>query len=470
MKHNSLAFRLFVTAGLWTLVVLPIAGLIIFSMIRAHIVSGFESQLKTYVWVVQAESISEKDIPEKPTDIGEPLFSVTNSGWYWQVKPLGPAPGLTLVSDSLATGIIPSPYERGVLPDEGGFRWLAAPGPLKEQLRVVERIGRLGNPDTGPLYSFIVAGPLDWPWTTIGNFGLVLLIALAVSGLGLLAATYFQVRFGLAPLRAVEQGLADIRSGTSAKLEGELPVEIEPLQLELNALIAANQEIIDRARTQVGNLAHALKTPLAVITNEAEAGGTEFARKVAEQAEVMRVQVALYLDRAQMAARAVTIGRVTEVEPVAQALQRTLEKIYREKRVEIEVICPSGACFLGEGHDLEEMLGNLLDNACKWCVQNVRVTIRDLEAGQQGVTRRLLVLVEDDGPGLSEKQRSIIGERGVRLDESKPGSGLGLSIVGDVARSYRGTMRLEVSGLGGLLVELNLPAASHKIASGMAAG
>lgn len=458
MKFNSLAFRLFATAAAWTLLVLPVAGLIIYSLIANHILDGFESQLKTYVWVVQAESIGDNNEPVKPTNIGEPLFGVTNSGWYWQVRPLSGGSGPLLVSDSLATASLPSPTEQKVKADEDGFLWLDVTGPLGQPLRVVERIGYLGDEEAGHLYSFIVAGPLDWPQSRIQSFGLTVAISLALAGLGLLAATFFQVRFGLAPLANVEKGLADIRSGVAQRLEGELPREIAPLQTELNALIASNHEIIERARTQVGNLAHALKTPLAVITNEAEERDTAFAKKVAEQAELMRGQVSLYLDRARMAARAGTIGRVTEIAPVAEALKRTLERINREKDIEIDVDCVEGARFRGEQQDFEEILGNLLDNACKWCRGHVRLRVvesdNDVRTGRPAGIR---ILIDDDGPGLPADKRELIRKRGVRLDETKPGSGLGLSIVADLVRSYRGNLRLENSDLGGLRVALELP-------------
>jgi signal transduction histidine kinase len=458
MKFNSLALRLFITAAAWMIVILPPAGLIIFSLIQSHIIDGFESQLKTYVWVVQAESMGEGSVPERPMNIGEPLFGVTNSGWYWQIRPLDPSTGPAMVSESLATAGLPSPFENKAKPDEDGFYWLDVKGPLDQPLRVVERTGRLAAlEEEGPLYSFVVAGPLDWPQSRISSFGLMVAVSLAIAGLALLAATFLQIRFGLAPLTKVEQGLAQIRSGAAEKLEGALPSEIEPLQVELNALIESNQEIIERARTQVGNLAHALKTPLAVITNEAEERDTAFARKVAEQAELMRGQVSHYLDRARMVARKGTIGRVSEVLPVAEGLQRTIERIYRDKGVTIILDCPENLKFHGEQQDLEEMLGNLLDNAAKWCRKRVRLTISTAPDPKLTHVSRLKVQVEDDGPGLIEEKRKLIWQRGVRLDETMPGSGLGLSIVADLVRTYRGGWELGVAKLGGLSVTLFLP-------------
>jgi signal transduction histidine kinase len=293
----------------------------------------------------------------------------------------------------------------------------------------------------------------------VANFRYRLTTALALAGIGLVAVTLFQVRFGLLPLRQIEHGLAAIRSGGASKLEGELPAEIEPLQSELNALIKSNQDIVDRARTHVGNLAHALKTPLAVITNEARGDKTGLGAKVAEQAKVMGESIQHYLDRARMAARVNVIGRVTPVAPVIDPLVRTLERIHAAKGVRISVSCPPDARFQGERQDLEEMLGNLLDNACKWARKAVSLEVEPSPSTARAHNRRLLIVISDDGPGLTREQRSRIGKRGLRLDETKPGSGLGLSIVMDLAQSYRGSCELAASPAGGLTARLDLPAA-----------
>lgn len=458
IRFNSLAFRLFATSVLWTLIVLPITGLIIYSANRGDVMEAFDSRLETLAFSIQAQNLDATE-PVAPANLGEVLFDIPNSGWYWQIQPLRTGDGRRLVSQSLATSELPSPSARKVEPGSDDFRRLDHVGPLSQPLRIIERVGQLGGPGKGPEYSFIVAGPLDWPQAKIARFAVNMAGALGLAALGLLAATFFQIRFGLFPLRTIKQGLANIRSGKVEKLDDELPVEIEPLQVELNALIDSNQDIIERARTQVGNLAHALKTPLAVITNEANDSNTPFAEKVAEQAEVMRQQVTHYLDRARVAARVGTVGRVTDVHVVAESLQRALERIYRDKGVVIVLIGTENARFQGEQHDLEEMLGNLLDNACKWCRQRVRLTVTEMvgPAARAGPTMRLEI--EDDGPGLTAEQRAKIGKRGIRLDESTPGTGLGLSIVNDLANSYRGSFRLDSSSLGGLKVEVMLPSA-----------
>jgi len=462
MRINSLALRLFATSAIWTLLVLPLAGFLIHRLYVDDFQTSFDNQLRKLVTAINVDSmLSGGDAPIVPPNRYEPLFEVPNSGWYWQIKPLDGAEGPTLVSASLATSQLPSPYERKFPTDTTGTRWMNVQGPADKPIRIVEVVGTLGHEPGGTQYSIIVAGPLEWFEAAVTNFTARLATALALTGLGLLGVTLLQIRFGLLPLRRIGRGLSDIRSGRAERLEGQLPAEIEPLQTELNALIRSNQDIVDRARTHVGNLAHALKTPLAVIVNEARDHDGPFAGKVAEQADVMRDQVNLYLDRARMAARVGVIGGVTPVRKVVDPLVRALERIHADRGIQIEVTCPAGAKFQGEKQDLEEILGNLLDNACKWSKARVYLDVaEETTTGRAPNAAYLTVAVEDDGKGLSEQQRSRLGKRGLRLDETKPGSGLGLSIVIDLVQSYRGEFELDASRHGGLKVRLVLPAAN----------
>jgi signal transduction histidine kinase len=266
------------------------------------------------------------------------------------------------------------------------------------------------------------------------------------------------VRFGLRPLRQLEAGIAEIRRGETDRVEGAFPRDIAPVAAELNLLIAANREIVERARTQVGNLAHALKTPLSVIVNEAAVSKSTFAEKVGEQVQIMRDQVSYYLDRARAATRAGAVGTATEVAPVITALQRTFEKIYRERALTITADAPAGLRFLGERQDFEEMVGNLFDNACKWASSSIDMRVEN-QPGETSGHKLLHIIVDDDGPGLTPEEREEATRRGRRLDETKPGSGLGLSIVSDLAAAYGGSLSLATSPLGGLRAELRLPAA-----------
>ena len=460
MRIDSLAFRLIATSAAWLAVVLPIAGTIIFKLYSEDVQASFDQRLEKLVNSIAVDALlSGGSEPVAPLNRYEPLFEETQSGWYWQIRPLDEGNSLRLVSASLATAILPSPYEAKIAPDRLGQRWMNTKGPLGEPIRVIEIVDTKGHQENAPRYAVSVAGPIAWLESRNSNFRTRLAIALALTGLGLVTATLFQVRFGLLPLQRIEKGLAAIRSGDATRLEGSLPVEIEPLQSELNALIQSNQDIVDRARTQVGNLAHALKTPLAVITNEARDHKGPLGDKVAEQAGLMRDQINLYLERARMVARAGGIGRATDVRPVMEPIVRALERINRDRDIRIDLQCPPDAKFQGEKQDLEEMAGNLLDNACKWARGRVRLVIFVETGVEPRAGRRLIIQVGDDGPGLPAEQRAKLGKRGLRLDETKPGSGLGLSIVTDLAVQYRGRLELGESELGGLEARLDLPAA-----------
>ena len=302
----------------------------------------------------------------------------------------------------------------------------------------------------------------------VSQFRNMLFLALGVLGAGLILAGVIQVRYVLAPLSVISRKLNDIRAGKADHLGGEFPAEIEPLQIELNALIRSNKDIVERARTHVGNLAHALKTPLSVLANEIDKvrdgggkkktdGGQErFALVIDKQAKIMNDQVRHHLDRARMAAQVSVIGSSTSVQPVTRSLSRTLRKIYKEKGIELFCECREDLLFRGEKQDLEEMLGNLLDNAFKWAQKEVHVSVTKA-ADKPGF---LTIKVEDDGPGLSADKRVRAMQRGQRLDENLPGSGLGLSIVADLAHLYNGVFHLEASQKGGLRAKLQLPVAT----------
>lgn len=460
MRGNSIAFRLIIGALCWTFIALPLTGLLIHSIYAKETRGEFDVNLSHWLTRVLASSLDHTGLElGAPGEIGEALFSEPKSGWYWQITSLDNKSDKRFVSASLATGELPSPFRQWVPPDNNGWRWGYTKDATGQRLRIVEQIHQFGDEVTGPRYSFVVSAPADWPEDKINAFRRRVLNALALVGLGLVALTLFQVHFGLAPLRHVEKGLGEIRSGNAVTLEGKFPAEVQSLQIEINALIQSNQEIIDRARTQVGNLAHALKTPLAVITNEARDDPSPFAAKVAEQSQIMREQITTYLDRARTAAGIATVGRVTEVKPAVEALQRALTRIYRDKGVAIALECPPEVRFQGEKHDLEELLGNLLDNACKWSKSQVFVTVTPPAPNSPATVRRLVITVEDNGHGLTPEQLGKIGKRGLRLDEATPGTGLGLSIVNDLIASYRGTFTVSKSSHGGLNARMELPAA-----------
>jgi len=276
---------------------------------------------------------------------------------------------------------------------------------------------------------------------------------LVLLGAGLVVAVIIQVRVGLKPLFDLQREVTDVRKGRTERVDGHYPAELEPLAEELNALVAHNQDVVERQRTHVGNLAHALKTPLSVVLTEARLNDSPLAEVVRRQAEAMRLQVDHHLRRARTAARAQGSRDRTPVGPALEELARTLERIFERRAVVIHWTASDALAFQGERQDLLEIAGNVLENASKWCKRTVWVKAQAVSE------TRLKLTVEDDGPGLPAEVRAEVLKRGARLDENAPGSGLGLSIVDELVRAYGGVMTLGQSPHGGLLVDMELPRA-----------
>ena len=456
MRTNSLAFRLFLSATTWTVVILFATGVSLSSLYHEAVERSFDRRLGVYLrTLVAAIAAPEEGGDRGSLSLGEPLFDLPLSGWYWQVTRLNTPKPETRLSRSLWDGTLPHLTDREARATTDGTRRSYIDGPEDQRLRLVERTVDLGEEGR---YLVSIAGDPQEIEEEMRAFNQTLAITFVMLAAVLLLITMFQVRFGLAPLKRISESLAAIRTGRAERLEGQFPVEIEPLARETNALIDANRQVVERARTHVGNLAHALKTPLSVIVNEATAhSGEPFAGKMREQADIMRDQVTRHLERARFAARLTVVGVVTEVPPVVTALARMMEKLHHDRGIQIEVDAPDPVRFLGERQDLEEMVGNLVDNACKWAASRVSITVESETRAGKGLPPAVRIVIDDDGPGLSATEREQVAQRGQRLDETKPGSGLGLSIVLELAGLYGGSLNLSPAPIGGLRAELVLP-------------
>jgi len=445
MRPNSLAFRLVAGAALWIAAALLAGGFALSAIFKDYVERAYDARLLVLLdALVAASDVVSENYIEVSRDLGDPRFEQPYSGWYWQItSPRGPL----VRSRSL--------WDQALRPGAGlvGMGGRVTPSQLtapRQPLRIVGRDVTL--PGVKESLHYMVTGDTTETETEIRNYNTTLAWSLGALGLGLVIAVFIQVRFGLLPLRTIGQSLYSIRSGKTTHLEGRFPAEIEPLADEINGLLDHNTEVLERARTHVGNLAHALKTPLAVLANATVADKSALGETVAKQTEAMRRHVEHYLAKARTAAAAGILGQRTEVLPVIEDLRRTLKRIHAERAIELEIKGDPALCFRGERHDLEEMLGNLIDNACKWAKNRVWITLAD-----EGP--KLSITIEDDGPGLAPEQRAEVFARGHRLDEAKPGSGLGLAIVTDSAGLYGGDVELKDSDLGGLAVVLTLPAA-----------
>lgn len=452
LRLNSLAGRLIAAAGVWTLFALVAGGLILSAAFRSSVQEDFDDELRSeLVQLVAAAGHDPSGTILLDQRYLSARFQPAYSGYYWQISPVGR--GETLISRSLLDHTLDFADQvkgrDGIVAGHGE-------GPDGQFLRLFARriefpIDVTAKTDDSRAYIFIVGADMKRLNARIDSFDGTLFWSFAILGLGLVTAVFLQVRIGLQPLRQVTAALHRIRDGTARRLEGSFPSEIEPLASELNSLIEHSAEVVGRARSYVSNLAHFLKTPLSVLFSEAAAQPGPLADQVIRQVDVMRRQVDHYLARARAAGALDVLGNRTPVSGVLEDLARTLRRIHQDRRIVIDVACPPGLAFRGERQDLEEMAGNLIDNACKWAKSHVRVT-----AAGAGAT--LVLLVEDDGPGLTPDERAQVGERGERLDESVPGTGLGLAIVRDIAKLYGGTFGLDASPLGGLAARLTLPA------------
>jgi signal transduction histidine kinase len=443
MARSSLATRLVAAAAVWCALLLSAGGYGLSTLFSDSVESSFDARLGVLLEGIVAGSELDQDGKLKlGLQLGEPRFDQPFSGWYWQINDGDQA---LRRSSSLWVQALDLAPAKG---REGAVEII---GPDEREVRLLVRPITLPGREAPFLYA--VAGDGGEVRTQVQRFNQVLATALGISFIGVLVAILVQVRFGLEPLRRIRRALTAIRAGESRRLEGDYPTEIDPLVHELNALIDHSETLIERAQTHVGNLAHGLKTPLSVLANEARKVDGPLGQMVDRQTRLMREQVEHHLARARAAATSSILGGRTELAPVLEDLRRTLVRIHAERAIAIEVVCAKQLAFRGARHDLEEMLGNLMDNACKWAAAAVRV-----EAAQRD--SRLIIQVEDDGPGLPAAAREEALKRGYRLDETVPGSGLGLSIVVDLAKLYGGRLEFTDADLGGLGVRLTLPAAT----------
>ncbi|MEJ0052624.1 MAG: ATP-binding protein [Methylovirgula sp.] len=456
-RHWSIAARLFVSAAVLSSIILVIAGAGLSALYRKSAETRFDEQLGFYLRALVADiaSPSEENRPQQ-FELGEPQFEIPLSGWYWQITRLDGNDPNIISSRSLFAERLPQLVTKGVPAGVGGARDGYVKGPDEKILRMVERTIDTGDEGIYLVQVAATTAPME---SEVEGFELALIVTFTLLAAALVGSAVLQMRYGLEPLRRLQEGVASIRQGQGEKIGGEFPQDIAPLASEVNLLLDANREVVERARTQVGNLAHALKTPLSVIINEADIEKGPLSSKVHEQAAIMRDQVTYYLDRARAAVRVGAIGNMAEVAPVTTGLVRTFEKIYRDRGINFSAQVADNIRFRGERQDLEEMIGNLVDNAGKWARQNVTIAITALAANPQG-KKFFRVVIDDDGVGLAPELREAAMRRGRRLDETRPGSGLGLSIVADLAALYGGALRLDASPAGGLRAELELPAAA----------
>lgn len=439
MKTRSFQTRLVAGTVVWLLATLLATGVALSVAFRRSVELGFDERLRSLLLAV----IAALDVPPDnravmTRAVPEPLFERVYSGWYWQVTD----GEHRLRSRSLWDEVLVDANEADSAAYGSDIR-----GPRQEQLRVVEET--LHFPSRLHPIRVVVAAPLAEIQREIDAFDRLLFGFLIALGVGLALAVAIQVAYGLHPLRRLVGELEHVRTGRQGRLRRDYPREVTPLVDAINDVLDQDARLIERSRTHAGNLAHALKTPLSVLAAESHRAMDPAC--VTKQVQIMTRLIDHHLTRAAAAGSKRALGARTDVGMVVAELRTMLLRLHAERNLSIDARIPPDTVFAGEREDLEEILGNIMDNACKW---GTTCALIRAETTEHWVRLR----VEDDGPGLEPEAAQLAIGRGTRLDSMTPGSGLGLSIAADLTELYGGTLTLERADLGGLRVCLELPA------------
>lgn len=445
-RAASLRFRVLVGAVLWIGMALAAGGWVLVDLFRDHVEAQARQRLVTDMdQLIAALAVEPGDAVTVEQPLSDPRFRRPLSGLYWQI---GEPPEPAARSRSLWDAVLPLPADEVA---DGEIHLHRLPGPREDALLVAERLVALPGRDA-PVRVAVAQDAAETE-AAVAAFTRDLSIAFVVLGGALVLAAAAQATVALRPIALLRGRVLAVRRGEAERVAGSFPAEVAPLVDDLNALLDHDRATVARARHQAGDLAHGLKTPLAIIAAEAQelAGSDrpEAAAVLGEQVEAMRRQIEANLARARAAvSRDLPGARV----PVAQALQPLCRAVSRLHGKTVSVDVAPDITFRGDGQDLLEMTGPLVENAARFARTRVGVTARD--EGEM-----LRIIVDDDGPGMPEEQRDHAFGRGVRLDQSTPGSGLGLAIVRDLAELYGGTVVIEDAPRGGCRAVLRLPAA-----------
>jgi len=450
---RSVAFRVIALSTLWAVLALIVISTIISGLYRRTSEQGFRDLLSAHLFnLIGSIDVTPDGRLTGAPNLGDLRFSDPQSGWYWSVQGISDGLKGEILSPSMTRPIPVPPVSE--YPFDADFqRHYQIEGLAGETIEVVESEFELDQ--RNQIARFRVSGNLSELEQDIRQFDRRLYSYLSLFGFGMIVINALAILFGLRPLARVSQALAQVREGTAQRLDGKFPSEIQPLADETNALIDNNRRIVERSRTQVGNLAHSLKTPLAVLLNEGRALGGAKGELIEHQAAGMQQQVEHYLQRARVAAQRDSVVYRTPVGTVLERMVRVMQKLKPGLNLDLAPVA-SDLMFAGEREDLEELTGNLVENALKWGRSKVKVGAVRLLSGSGAA--RFALTIEDDGPGIPEEKAREALKRGRRLDETKPGTGLGLAIVADLVSEYGGQIALEKSKLGGLEVVVQLPA------------
>ena len=444
---NSLALRLFLSASVWILLTLISGGLLLSDIFRESTEKAFEDKLNLFMeTLIGSSKIDSTESITVVNSLGDPRFFQPYSGWYWQIN----KGSQTLVrSRSMWDQVLTldkrliggrAQFINSNLQEKKNKKIVTS-----QKLNIVQR--EISFPGFDDPLTFMISGDTEEFEKNIMQFNNILVSSLAILGFGLLLSVYLQVKYGLLPLKKIKNSLFKIRNGDAKKLEDNYPTEVSPLASEINILLEHNEKIVQRAKTHVGNLAHALKTPLTIISNHINATNDQ---SLKPQVELINKNIDRYLNKARSSATVNIVKSKIDVDIVTKKIIKIFRKIYPNLQINL-ISIDKNLLIPGNSDDLDEILGNLLENACKWTNEVVELKVLKFS------DRSIKFTISDDGPGLPKHRRAEVFARGFRLDEQTPGTGLGLNIVKDTVEQYSGKVWLSESIFNGLEVNVILP-------------
>ena len=443
---NSLALRLFLSASVWIIFTLFSGGLLLSNVFRESTQKAFEDKLNFFMeTLIGASRVDSTSSITVVSELGDPRFFRPYSGWYWQIN----EKSKTLVrSRSMWDQVFT--LDKRLIGGRAKFIDEALrqttqnnPGVSSQNLVVIQR--EISFPGMSTPITFMVSGNTNEFEKNISRYNNILVSSLVLLGLGLFVSVFLQVKYGLLPLEKIKNSLFKIRNGDATKLEDIYPTEVSPLAKEINTLLDHNEKIISRAKMNVGNLAHALKTPVAVIKNHITA------KKNDDVIDSQMIVIENYINKYLQKARASATSKLKKTKIDITEVIMKMRQIFKKINPELKIIFKSNNekfLIAGSEDDIDEIIGNVMENACKWTKTQVIIEIFKTSKDQ------IKLCISDDGPGLPEKKMKEVFDRGFRLDEQTQGTGLGLNIVKDAVENFSGSVWLEKSKFGGLKVNI----------------
>ncbi len=449
---SSLKRRLTGAAVIWIIVGMVASGALLSAIFRQHVTAQFNEELFVHLDELQRLATLDGTAAHLQRQLSDPRYDVARSGYYWEIQKAG-----TVVarSASMQGSMLQTPAD-DIKDIEVHTHEIDGP---TGRLVVAER-AEWKSPTEQPV-RFLIGTDKRHLDSVVHSFDRTLFGALGTFGVTMIAAAGLLIAFALRPLTQLRDALTEVRAGNEKSLRGRFPHEVQPLVDELNAMLTTTSELVQRARTQAGNLAHGLKTPLAVLTDEAyrikDKGLAPSSATILDQCRRMQTQIDYQITRARAVAMRASPGTVASVAKSVGEVTSALTRLYRDRGILIESSVPDGINVACDAQDINEMLANVADNACKHAKSVVRISARPSVNHDMAE-----ITVEDDGPGLPPEAFEVVFNIGERWDSQKPGSGLGLAIVRDLARLYGGDVSLSPSQLGGLTVTIALPIAGTR--------